>query len=419
MVATSKRMKTRSLATKVVEHKVCPHLIDVRKAGKRSHTTSTMECARRELGRLTTYKNPYSWAVPDNDDKHRYFFLDRNTTSEEGDTPLLRLLALHACPKTVENFLRLSQALYGKESDTNVLQSNNHGISPLHVAVHRNSFFAHEIVSLLLAVDPSLVRRRMTASKSFPLHVAMANSLTIQGQVLDDLLAADPMVVYEEDINGDNPVSLLYKNVLRFRWAQAWVSHDTAPESMGAGDSSWMTVIAPDEYRDFSLAMISAAHKKRFGQAKMTWYDICSFPRFPPLLIKVLQLEIPSDSLLQPDQDGRLPLHHAAQAPALSNKSIPLHVLEESASTLELVMRLEPRAAWAADREGMYPLHYALENPTIESHVIQELMELSPVEALMTPDRCTGLLPFQLAAADKHPNLIYTLLRAEPSASHV
>jgi hypothetical protein len=86
-------------------------------------------------------------------------------------------------------------------------------------------------------------------------------------------------------------------------------------------------------------------------------------------------------------------------------------------TTLQLMMRLEPRAAWFADNTGKYPLHYALANPTIASHVVHELLTLSPVEALVTVDPTTGLLPFQLAALQTKPSsLIYSLLRAEPSA---
>lgn len=402
-----------------------------------------METARKELGRLMAFKNPHSWAVPDKDDdmEHRYFFLDRDTESKHGDTPLLRLLALHACPKTVGNFLFRAEVFFRQEAQADsvgdgealgemtamrqVLRSNHHGVSPLHVALNRNSWYVGEIVRLLLSVDPSLVRRRMTSTGSYPLHVSMANNLTIQSKVLQDLLAADPSIVYEEDFNSDNPVSLLYKNVLRFRWARDWMIHNHTPESM-VSDSSWMTVIAPDQFRDFCLAMMSAAQTHKCGDCKLSWHSICAFPRCPPLLIKILGMELPCESLLQADEDGRVPLHHAARALAISMSSIPLHILDESASVLKLVLRLEPRAAFFADRHGKYPLHYALENITIESYVIEELIGSSPVEALMTPDDRTGLLPFQLAAArqevDGAPfgsSLIYSLLRLEPSATHV
>lgn len=214
-------------------------------------------------------------------------------------------------------------------------------------------------------------------------------------------------------MNGDNPVSLLYKNVLRFRWAQSWVAYDNPPESMVC-DKSWMTVISPDQYLGFSLSMISAAQ----NGDELSWHDICSFPRCPPLLIKALEMKMSLDTLLLPDHEGCLPLHLSAKSHAISTQSIPQHILEAGASsTLQLVMRLEPKAACFPDRLGKYPLHYALENPTIESHVICELMELSPMEALMTPDCNTGLLPFQLAAIDKQSSLIYSLLRAEPSAT--
>lgn len=170
-----------------------------------------MENARKELGRLMAHKNPHSWAVPDSG-AHRYFFLDQDVVSakdEHGDTPLLRLLALHTTAETVENFFRCCQSQLSASYDhaghqkttflgDQVLRSNKNGVSPLHVAVHRNSFYANDIFSLLLQIDPTLVRRKMTSTGSLPLHVAMANNLTIQNGVLHDLLRADPSAVREE-----------------------------------------------------------------------------------------------------------------------------------------------------------------------------------------------------------------------------
>jgi hypothetical protein len=47
-----------------------------------------MDLARIELGRLSAYKNPHAWAVPDGErGKHQYlFFLDKDTPSaKDGD----------------------------------------------------------------------------------------------------------------------------------------------------------------------------------------------------------------------------------------------------------------------------------------------------------------------------------------------
>lgn len=438
----------------------------------------TMEGSRKELGRLMAYNNPHAWAVPDTDGMaHRYFFLDEHTVSQEGDTPLLRLLALHACPKTIQNFLHHSQSSLRRrrrrgqphtppppeaplrldddddhhvrtDNETErlqqvILRSNCRGVSPLHVALHRNSWHVGGIVRLLLAIDPTLVRRRMTDGGSYPLHVAMANNLTVRSEVLDDVLAADPTIVYKEDVNGDNPVSLLYKNVLRFRWARDWERQGRTPESI-CGDSSWMTVITPEQYAKLSLSMIRAASVQQKQQqqqdgrnhtSNVTWRDVCSFPRCPPLLIRVLRkMQEGSRLLMQADDQGRLPLHHAAQAKAISNVAIPELVLMDSVSTLEVVLDLQPQAALVSDRYGNCPLHYAVRNPTIPSPVVGRLLQRSPVEALVTPDRFTGLFPFQQAAATtrRHEcpsaddddswaseavSLVYDLLRSEPSAA--
>lgn len=320
-----------------------------------------MEVSRRELSRIMAYKNPHGWAIPDTDEKeHRYFFLD-NIFSKEGDTPLMRLLALHATPLTVENFLFFDKSLEPKgglciqdnvsnetsiPKEAGVLRSNHHGVSPLHVALQRNSWYASEIVQLLLKADRTLVRRRMTYTGSYPLHISMANSLTIQRQVLKDLLAADPSIVQKEDVEGDNPVSLLYKNVLRFRWARNWVIRSMPPETRDLASQSWMTVITPDQFLDFCTTMIKAFQTDGGSVQNITWHDICAFPRCPPLLMKILESKMSRDDLLQQDETGCTPLHQIAKAAALSRTSIPQHVLNESPTALELVMRLAPQAAW-------------------------------------------------------------------------
>jgi ankyrin repeat protein len=395
-----------------------------------------MDLARIELGRLSAYKNPHAWAVPDGErGKHQYFFLDKDTPSaKEGDSSLLRLLALHACPSTVEGFLHHaaddnfcgSQVSEGGDCQRleRILASNGKGVSPLHMAIHRNSWYVGEIVRLLLRLDPSLVSRHMHPSGSFPLHVCMANNLTIDSQVVEDLLIADPLIVRKEDIHGDNPLSLLYKNVLRFRWARDWETQDVPPVTM-VSDSSWMTVIAPDQFRDFSFAMIRAAYPSRleYSPAPLEWHQVCSFPRCPPLLIRLLASELSAADLLGADAQGCLPLHRVAQSPALTSHCIPRHLV--SSSTLELVLDLQPGAAWVADDNGKYPIHYALQNPTLSIRAISKLLQESPMEAFLTPDCATGLLPFQQAAArageadsEDELTLIYRFLRTQPTVSH-
>eukprot|EP00977_Amphora_coffeiformis_P022988 scaffold12027_cov168-Amphora_coffeaeformis.AAC.2 len=321
-----------------------------------------MEPSRKELGRIMAYKNPHAWAVPDSNEKeHRYFSLD-SMLSKEGDTPLMRLLALHATPLTIKNFLFYSEncrrrdyqhGLSRQENVSNkpstledgVLKSNHLGVSPLHVLLHRNSFYVGEIVRLLLSVDPTLVRRRMKITGSFPLHISMANSLTLEQEVLQDLLVVDPSVVYEEDVDGDNPVSLLYKNVLRFRWARNWVTRSMSPNAADLTSQSWMTVITPDQFLSFCTAMIIAAQGNGSIHGNITWHSICAFPRCPPLLIKILEQKMSTDSLLQQDEESCTPLHYAAKAAAMSQASIPQHILKESESTLELILSLAPQAA--------------------------------------------------------------------------
>jgi len=91
--------------------------------------------------------------------------------------------------------------------------------------------------------------------------------------------------------------------------------------------------------------MINAAQGSSCAQDCVTWHNICTFPRCPPLLIKILAQKMSIDSLLQQDEEGCTPLHYAAKGAAMSRASIPQHVLEESKSIVELILSLAPQAA--------------------------------------------------------------------------
>lgn len=72
-----------------------------------------MDLARNELSRMTAYRNPYAWSTEDEDvglEHHSYYLRDRlGRSTKTGDGPLHRLLALHATPTTVQNFLSHAQ----------------------------------------------------------------------------------------------------------------------------------------------------------------------------------------------------------------------------------------------------------------------------------------------------------------------
>jgi hypothetical protein len=102
------------------------------------------------------------------------------------------------------------------------------GITALHVAVYRNSLHVEKIAKLLLNWDRSsneflvsdedtkevsLASIPMTCG-SYPLHILTGQNLTIREELLETLLCADSSIPFKDDVNGDNPISLLWKNTL-------------------------------------------------------------------------------------------------------------------------------------------------------------------------------------------------------------
>jgi hypothetical protein len=438
-----------------------------------------MDLAHAELTRILSHQNPHAWAIKDEGNTtissadytehchqqhtqqqqlhhdnttvgqdHQYYFLDQAGNSSHGDTALHRLLALHAPPAAVHNFLYHAahhrQLLAATAStidivdnqpqhddDDNVSVSvyshltarppspfdpNDCGVTALHVAVHRNSWHVVKVVDCLLQACPVLASKAMVHSKTYPLHVVMGHNLTIQESVLQSLIKADPAVAAKQDSRGDTPLSLLWKNVLRFRWARAWEVTATVPVYT-TGDMSWMTVISPDQFRDYALLMIAAVCGKQ-QQKTVTWLDVCRMNRCPPLLIRLLleerkqlshqngccdcQIHV-QGSLVDADELGRLPLHLAAAADPVKLDFVPPEVASQLTTVVELVLQNYPPAAAVVDRTGRLPLHYLLSTTTatdtsVAPSTLLALVKAYP-EALTVQDPESRLYPWQQLAA--------------------
>lgn len=102
------------------------------------------------------------------------------------------------------------------------------GITALHVATYRNSLHADKIAGFLLNWDrlsneflnSDKAAKKMSLASipmkcgSYPLHILTGQNLTIKEELLETLLRADPSIPFKDDVNGDNPISLLWKNTL-------------------------------------------------------------------------------------------------------------------------------------------------------------------------------------------------------------
>jgi hypothetical protein len=431
-----------------------------------------MEDSGDELGRIVAFVNRRPWLMEaphdavavhlheDCDPAWSSYFLDLLGTTSFGDSSLHRICAWHATPDQFKTFLNhvnahqeycdCSHRCHANKSPSSadtpsphdnlsylemplpprLGQTNHRGVTALHVAVYRNSFHANNIVKQLLEKEPSLASSPMECG-SYPLHILCAHNVTIHREMLKTLLDADPTIVWKEDQHGDTPLSLLWKNVLRFRWAQqqqvAFEEDEDDEDSMDIDSNnprrrrrrpSWMTVITPDQYVEFSFMMIRAALHKQ-PQAPLYLVDICQMPRCPPLLLKlVLEQKEQKEStkhLVQGSQfwratdmdHGMTALHHAARVNPVIWEFVPAHVqILTPVSVVACLLDHFPSLASVKDHSGRIALHYALETAFCQpgycgykcKEQLYRLVNANP-DSLRIKDPLSGLYPFALLAA--------------------
>jgi hypothetical protein len=415
-----------------------------------------MDLARIELSRILAWHNPFSNCIESDEQpsSHKYYFLDCKGTNEYGDHALHRLCALHINKTAIHNFLAhrkeherihnlrpIDDALMDRYDDLpdpiRVDAANHVGVTALHVAVYRNAWHVEKIVRRILEECPRLASIPMKCG-TYPLHIVTGHNLTISPSVIDYLLQVDPTVVWNDDCYGDNPLSLLWKNVLRFRWSHYCEMFNVIPEMHKEGDMSWMTVISPEQFCDYCLRMIAAAQGV-YNPEHLTWHDVCRMPRCPPLLIRLLlstewQHKIPykhlsRSRLMQTDRHGQTPLHIACATAPTTLRYVPQEIVDTFRSVVSLFVGASPDAALVLDKYGCCPLHYLVGNtPVLQmSHVydVLELVNACP-EALSIQNPTSGLYPLQewaqrlqqtdeLDSSLASLDVLYGLLRTNPN----
>lgn len=312
------------------------------------------------------------------------------------------------------------------DSSLSTLRST--GITALHVAVYRNSLHVDKIVKLLLDLDQPAksylsthhkgIKRISMASipmvcGSYPIHIMTGHNLTINETLLKTLLYADSSIPFREDINGDNPISLLWKNTLRFRWAFSVMESATSIEYIKNDDCSWMAVITPYQFIEFALLMGGTALERLDNSEKTcrpsvtTIHDLCRIPRCPPMLLQLLQSPkyktkyAFSGTAHTIDKHGMLPIHHAVQNPPVTYKFVPSSIKKDRHKSLVgILLEQNPTGVRIADKKGRIPLHYALDSGCVLERDILTLVGLYP-DSLRVEDPVTGLLPFMLVSKKK------------------
>lgn len=389
------------------------------------------------------------------------------------ETSLHCLLAAHVPVEEIEKVLeqlptkRITREIH---SSSMLDATVSRGVTALHLAIYRNAWKLDRVLELLLQACPKLAQMSMSTCESTPLHIMLGQNVTIQSQALATLLRYTPQrMLMQPDIHGDTPLSCLWKNVMRFRWAQRWEIDGEVPEELllesehgNCKSTSWssssrtplscMTIVTPQQYWDFSHLLLTTY----FGRSTLTIHDLCGVPSLPPLLLRfylyklsglsksatgpdALPSKFPLSLFQSRDQQGRTPLHWAASTVAVNTRFLPKSVAIRHASVLELIVAQAPASVAIPDRYGRWPLHYAALGPTQQPQPsndntlldIRFLLNAYP-DALNVVDPVTGLYAVQLLAtnpllfhdsvsvlsperATKHLNFLYALICWDPN----
>jgi len=187
--------------------------------------------------------------------------------------------------------------------------TNGYGNLPIHIAARHAG---HDVIESLLKHDPTGASKKTTSNKEqLPLHIASGCGNPEAVQVLYD---AFPEAIWIHDSDGKTPLDYIK-------------IHDSSDSN-----SSWVFLRGRDEVSTFLLSQQGYAHKAKDTTTIMT-----------------------------PDENGWLPLHHA-----LKDKS-PL-------GSIKLLLKGNPSALMTANLNIAFPLHIACEFSPIK--VVKYLIEL-------------------------------------------
>jgi hypothetical protein len=411
-------------------------------AGRREAITDDDSTGRHllEVGHLANFDMPSNCRIRDQLDTcggetgiQKYYFLDTRGTTEHG-TALHRLVASNFCTwKAIESFVQnmmhhtewfinddinqqqqQSKSFVGLPPPPTIRQQNSMGATALHVAVYRNALDVDKSIKALLECDQSLHNESSSPSSlagipmndgSYPLHIMTGYNLTIKGEALIALVQADPTVVMKENSVGDNALSLLWKNTLRFRWAISIMKGSTYIDYITEENHcSWMTITTPSQFIRYTKLLIKAALGKG-KDGSLTIHQLSSLPRCPPMLLKFAMSSQYNSifgvqgSVHTMDAQGMLPIHHAVQSVPVNYNRVPDYLeAQYHKSLVEVLLEAYPEGARVYDSRGRLPIHYALESGYVQEFDLMRLVELHP-DSLRVQDPLSGLYPFMLVSS--------------------
>lgn len=199
----------------------------------------------------------------------------------------------------------------------------------------------------------------------------------------------------------------------RFRWAMSVMEGATYIDYIKNDDCSWMAIITPYQYIQYSLKMAGAALQKSKTSADdtqcsiATIHDLCRIPRCPPMLLRLLRspeynavFGIKGNAFTL-DENGMLPIHHAVQNPPVTFRFVPQSLRYQSEkSVIEMLLEENPGSVKVTDDQGRLPLHYALKSGCVSEKDLKALVLLYP-ESIGIKDPQNGLFPFMMVSTSR------------------
>lgn len=347
-------------------------------------------------------------------------------------TPNEAFNALHAAclryPPT-----RIIRAMLDLDSSA-ALQQSFHGDTPFHIA----SYAASEEVQAVL------VRARPEAAAipnidgDLPLHIAARHGAT---PVLVELfLQAFPEAVHKPNNRNITPFWLLPRSYVKVR-NLAELFEDNTEDYL----DDWDRLLLFLRYSYFGKEAEYMDDDQMYDYESWIVHAAAACPSCPTDVLEFLCRMFPNQAIRY-DRNGCTPLLHAIRAPVIpepydweefedgyreqtepagrnrhvDNRGAAKTTLKDAAyqnqsaeTTIDILLKWDPRAITYADREGRFPLAVALEMGK-SWRVLQRMITAWP-QVIECLDKPTGLRMFQLAALTSSDfSNIYLLTRAMP-----
>ena len=297
------------------------------------------------------------------------------------------------------------------------------GMTPLHFACYCGA--SVDVVRLLIGIGAENVKKLDKRGRS-PLHCSCAGFRTKdKHEILRILLEVDPEMASREDNMGRTPLSLMLDDYVEeieeitCMNGNHSFSSNSISHSHRSTNANPRAEIISEELEDClkcTTILLRAAYHGSVSDLILTrepfrlLHASVGTSCCPPHFIR-LALKIKPNQISEPDLNGNLPLHIAAQT-SVSSHSTRIDI---RFNIIESILTLYPMAARISNNNGSLPLALAIENRKTWNDGVRAILEAHPA-ALSTIQIDINIYHYILEriARGSSPTVLFEVIKAKP-----